>query len=90
MDFAADIAFIERREGILRVLRRHEARKPGRGALLFLRTPLRRPRFPGDGNLVQARLVRCAGRRVDRIHHRCVNCSITTDDASIVFFARTE
>ena len=51
--FAADIAFVERSEGVLRSFRRQISTEPRRGAFLVFRSPLRRPRFAGNGDIVQ-------------------------------------
>src|SRR4029077_17848975 len=65
VDFAADVAFVNRGEGVLRFFRGQESGEPGGGAFFVFRTPLRSPGFSRNFDAVQLRFVSGAIRAVN-------------------------
>src|SRR5205809_372689 len=67
MDFAADVAFVESREGISRLISWQKPGKPGCRALLIFGSPLCRAGFTGYFSVIEAGLVGGAARAIYNI-----------------------
>ena len=82
----ADIAFVERGEGELRLFRRHKSREPCRRPLLLLRSPLRGAGLACDLHVIETRLMGRAGTR--RSPHRPSLHATAPSSADEIFNAR--
>src|SRR6478672_1263313 len=65
----ANIAFVNDRKRISRLVSRQESSEPRRGALFVFWSPLRGARFTGDFDIFEARLMRGAAAAIHNIDH---------------------
>ncbi len=69
MDFAADVAFVNSRKRISRLVGWQKSGEPGCGAFFVFWPPLRGAGFTCDFNIIKAGLVRGAARAIHNIDH---------------------
>src|SRR4029077_18684909 len=69
VDFTADVAFINSRERVSRLVSRQKSGEPRRGALFVFWSPLRRAGFTGDFDILEAGLVRGATTAIHDVDH---------------------
>ena len=69
MDFAADVAFVNSRKRISRLVGWQKSREPGCGAFFVFWSPLRGAGFTCDFNIIKAGLVRGATSTIHNINH---------------------
>ena len=67
--FAADIAFVESSERILRLVGWRESREPCRRALFVFRSSLCGPGFSGDFNIIETCLMSGAATAIHHVDH---------------------
>ena len=69
MNFAADVAFVNGRKRISRLISRQKSGEPRCGALFVFWSPLRSAGFPGDFDIFKTGLMRGAASAIHHIDH---------------------
>ncbi len=69
MDFAPDVALVNSRKRISRLVGRQKSGEPCRGALFVFWSPLRGAGFPGNFDIIEAGLMRRAACAINDVNH---------------------
>ena len=69
MNFAADLALVNSRERVSRLIGRQKSGEPRRGALFVFWSPLRSAGFTGDFDIFETGLMRSAATAIHDVDH---------------------